>query len=119
MNHSTYVARFEALSWHGLGQNDSIVLLDRVRENRHLHQKESFRQQVGRALRQCMQRTIYLSVATMLSLLPFLFMGPERLWAFTLALLAGFAAGIVSTVCLVPAIIVDWHEARETVVRKG
>lgn len=98
----------------GYSVNDSIVILDRVRENASLDPRTPFRERVTRALHQCLNRTLCLSAATAMSLVAFLVIGPEDLRHFCFALLVGLVAGLLSTIGLVPALLVEWEERYPT-----
>ncbi|MBI4862488.1 MAG: protein translocase subunit SecF, partial [Candidatus Riflebacteria bacterium] len=93
----------------GSSTNDSIVILDRVRENLRLKRKLPYEELVNLAINQCLVRTIYNSMTTMLPLLALLTVGPSSLWGFSLVLLVGVFEGCYSTFGVVCPICVDWH----------
>lgn len=93
----------------GYSINDTIVILDRMRENNRLYKKRPFEELTNMALNQTLSRTIWTSTATLMSLLALWLIGPDVLRSFCFAMVVGFIAGTLSTICLVCPIIVDWY----------
>jgi preprotein translocase subunit SecF len=92
----------------GYSINDSIVILDRVRENLRAHPREPFDQVVNRSLNETLSRTILTGSTVILTLGALLLFGGEVLRDFALALLVGVIAGTYSSLFVVAPIIIHW-----------
>lgn len=94
----------------GYSINDTIVVLDRVRENlNHASPKEqenSFPEIVGKSLGQTYVRSINTSVTVLLVLLALLFVGSEATHYFALTLAIGVLAGTYSSILLASPLLV-------------
>lgn len=93
----------------GYSMNDSIVILDRVRENQRLKRKMPFDELVNLSINQCLARTVYVGLTVVMTLVTLLFMGPSVLRGFSLAIIVGVCSGMTSTLSIVCPILVDWH----------
>ena len=93
----------------GYSLNDSIVILDRVRENLRLKKKVPYDELVNTSINQSLTRTIYTSVTTLLTLITLFMFGPEILRNFAFTLVIGIISGTLSTICIVTPLLVDWH----------
>jgi len=69
--------------------NDTIVIFDRIRENRRLLRKEDFAVLVNKSVNQTLSRTILTSGLTFLTVLVLFLMGGQVLRAFSFALVVG------------------------------
>jgi preprotein translocase subunit SecF len=92
----------------GYSINDSIVILDRIRENLRGHSREPFDQIVNRSLNETLSRTILTGGTVVLTLVALLLFGGEVLHDFALALLVGVIAGTYSSVFVVAPIVIHW-----------
>lgn len=92
----------------GYSITDTIVVLDRVRENLP-RMKASFTEVVDFSLRQTYLRSIFTSVTTLLTLLAVFFFGGASLHEFTLAMIIGIAVGTYSSVFVAPMVLVSWN----------
>jgi preprotein translocase subunit SecF len=92
----------------GYSMNDSIVILDRIRENMRLKRKMPFDEMVNLSINQCLGRTLYTGITVMLTLVTLWLMGPEVLKNFALAMIVGILSGTISTVTVVCPGLVDW-----------
>lgn len=92
----------------GYSINDTIVVLDRVRENL---QKTSgtFEEIVERSLHQTMLRSFNTSMTTTLSLLAVYFFGGESIHEFALALIVGIVTGTYSSIFIASPLLVTWN----------
>ncbi|BER92775.1 MAG: preprotein translocase subunit SecF [Candidatus Atribacteria bacterium] len=96
----------------GYSINDSIVLMDRVRENLKLRKKEeSFTGLVNRSINEMLSRTINTSLTTLLPVIALLFFGGKMLQDFAFTLFAGIVVGTYSSIFIASSLLVDW-EAR-------
>src|SRR4029453_4947525 len=80
--------------------NDTIVVFDRIRENRKLHRRDSLYKITNDAINQTLSRTIITNGLVFFSVLPLLFLGGVALRGFSLALLIGIIVGTYSSIAL-------------------
>ncbi|MCD6156503.1 MAG: protein translocase subunit SecF [Candidatus Atribacteria bacterium] len=96
----------------GYSINDSIVLMDRIRENLKLRKKEeNFAGLVNRSINEMLSRTINTSLTTLLPVIALLFFGGKMLQDFAFTLLVGILIGTYSSIFIASSLLVDW-EAR-------
>lgn len=88
----------------GYSINDTIVVLDRVRENlgktKEKERSPQFNPLVGRSLHETFARSINTSITTLLALLAIYFVGGAATQTFALALIIGVVAGSYSSLFL-------------------
>lgn len=82
----------------GYSINDSVVVFDRIREQRQLRSSEPFEEVANAACLQTVPRTINTGLGAMFILLALYFLGGETLTDFALALLIGILVGTYSSV---------------------
>ncbi len=98
----------------GYSISDTIVVLDRVRENLK-KVKGTFEEIVETSVHQTITRSINTSVTTMLALTAILIFGGVSLQSFALALLVGIFFGTYSSIFIAAPLLVTWYRWR----RKG
>ena len=91
----------------GYSINDTIVVMDRIRENL-VTSSGSFEEIVERSLRQTMLRSFNTSMTTTLSLLAVYFFGGESIKHFALALIVGILTGTYSSIFIASPLLVTW-----------
>lgn len=96
----------------GYSISDTIVVLDRVRENLR-KMKGTFEEIVEASVRQTVTRSINTSVTTMLALTAILIFGGASLHAFSLALLVGIFFGTYSSIFIAAPLLVTWYRFRK------
>jgi preprotein translocase subunit SecF len=98
----------------GFSVNDTIVILDRVRENIRLQKaSETFENTVEKSIQQTIFRSINTSVSTLFPLLALLFWGAESIFYFVLALVIGIGIGTYSSIFLAAPLLVTWKKWSE------
>ncbi|HWZ99181.1 MAG TPA: protein translocase subunit SecF [Candidatus Dormibacteraeota bacterium] len=97
----------------GYSMNDTIVIFDRIRENRRLLRKEEFAALVNKSINQTLSRTILTSGLTFLTVLVLFLMGGQVLRAFSFALVVGIVVGTYSSFGIAAPLIVFWHRWRD------
>jgi preprotein translocase subunit SecF len=95
----------------GYSINDTIVVLDRVRENIHKI-SASFEEIVGASLRQTYARSINTSLTTLFALVAVYLFGGDTLKPFALALIIGIVVGMYSSIFIAPNLLVTWEKMR-------
>ncbi|MGH7268683.1 MAG: protein translocase subunit SecF [Candidatus Rokuibacteriota bacterium] len=95
----------------GYSINDTIVIYDRIRENRGrgLRKGESLADVVNAAVNQTLSRTVLTSGTLFIVVALLYFSGGEVLRDFSFTLLVGVVTGTYSTVFVAAPIIVDWE----------
>jgi SecD/SecF fusion protein len=86
--------------------NDTVVVFDRIREQRRKHVGENFAHIVSDACAQTFPRTINISLSALFILLALYFFGGETLSDFALALVVGVVVGIYSSVMIASPVAV-------------
>jgi len=94
----------------GYSINDTIVVFDRIRENRGrgLRRGQSVADLVNNAINQTLSRTILTSFTTFVSALVLLLFGGEVLHDFAFALVVGVVTGTYSSVAAA-TLVMDWE----------
>lgn len=93
----------------GFSVNDTIVIFDRIRENRRLHRRDSLYKITNDSINQTLSRTVITSGLVFLSVLSMVLFGGEVLRGFSLALLIGVVFGTYSSVAIASPIMVWWE----------
>jgi preprotein translocase subunit SecF len=94
----------------GFSVHDSIVVFDRIRENRLRHAGEPFGVIVNHSILQTMGRSINTSLTVVATTAALLLLGPVSIQTFTLALLIGIISGTYSSIFNASQILVTWDE---------
>jgi preprotein translocase subunit SecF len=95
----------------GYSINDTVVMYDRVRENkRKLKTRMSFEEQMNLAMNQTLSRTILTSGSVVVVLIALLLFGGKVIHEFAWILLIGVLAGTYSTITIVPAVAIAWNK---------
>jgi preprotein translocase subunit SecF len=95
----------------GYSMNDTIVVFDRIRENRRFDSRESFTETVNRSINQTLSRTVLTSGLTLLTALSLFFFGGPVLRGFSLALVIGIIVGTFSSIFVASPILLAWESA--------
>jgi preprotein translocase subunit SecF len=90
----------------GYSVNDTIVILDRVRENLRARRREPLDKIVNQSVNQTLSRTIITAGTTFFSVLALYLFGGEALRGFSFTMLVGIISGTYSTVFIAAAIAI-------------
>ena len=93
----------------GFSVHDTIVVFDRVRENKARHAGEPFADIVNHSILQTFGRSIMTSLTVVLTLLALLLFGGAAISDFILALLIGIISGTYSSIFVAAPLLVDWQ----------
>ena len=93
----------------GYSVHDTIVVFDRIRENRQRYLGEPLEQIVNHSLVQTVGRSLTTSLTLVVTLVALLLFGGEAIRAFTFALLIGVIAGTYSSIFVATPLFLDWH----------
>jgi SecD/SecF fusion protein len=91
----------------GYAINDSVVIFDRIRENRQLHPKRDLKDTMNSALNSTLGRTINTTGTTLVVLLSIFIFGGTVIRGFVFALLIGIAYGAYSSICIGASLVYD------------
>lgn len=99
----------------GYSINDTVVIYDRVRENRGLYgRRMSFSENVKLSINQSLRRSINTTVTTVLALgsvcVLALIFGITSVFTFAFPIIIGMVSGVYSTVCIAGPLWVLWEK---------
>ena len=103
----TVVAAF--LTLVGYSMNDTIVIFDRVRENRKLTRRQPLASLLNLSVNQTLARTVLTSGLTLIAVLCLFVFGGEVLRSFSFALVVGVLIGTYSSVFVANPILLWWQ----------
>ena len=96
----------------GFSVHDTIVVFDRIRENRRRHRGTGFNDVVNYSLNQTLDRSLNTSLTAVFVLAALLTLGGETIREFTLALLIGVVVGTYSSIFIASCLLVEWANRR-------
>ncbi|MBI1355420.1 MAG: protein translocase subunit SecF [Acidobacteria bacterium] len=96
----------------GYSMNDTIVIFDRVRENKKLTRRLGLEELLNRSVNQTLARTVLTSGLTFVAVLCLFILGGEVLRGFSFALVVGVLVGTYSSIFIASPILLWWQEAR-------
>ncbi len=94
----------------GFSVHDTIVVFDRIRENRARHVGEPFDRIVNHSILQTLGRSITTSLTVVITLLTLLLFAGDAIGTFVLALLIGIVSGTYSSIFNAAPLLVVWHQ---------
>ncbi|HBQ64915.1 MAG TPA: protein translocase subunit SecF [Clostridiales bacterium] len=101
----------------GYSMNDTIVVYDRVRENRILIRKAHTYELMNRSIQQSLPRSINTVVSTLIAVITIYIFASifniNSLKEFTLPLMVGFIAGVYSSIFIAGPLWAVWKERQE------
>jgi preprotein translocase subunit SecF len=101
----------------GYSVNESVIIMDRIRENFRKQRKASTREIINGAITQTISRTIITHGSTQMMVLSMLFFGGPSLHNFALALTIGICFGIYSSVFVAAALAMWMGVKREDMIK--
>jgi preprotein translocase subunit SecF len=93
----------------GFDVNDSIVIFDRIRENRKLYRRMNLYDVTNLSINQTLSRTVITSGLVFLSVVAMVLLGGETLRRCSLALLMGIVFGTYDSIAVAGPIMVWWE----------
>jgi preprotein translocase subunit SecF len=100
-----------ALTIVGYSVNDTVVIFDRVREERKKRRSYQIKDVVNEALNFTLSRTVITHVLTLFSALALYIIGTGEIKDLSLYLVAGIVLGAYSTIFIVCPVVVWWEGA--------
>ncbi|HMR92053.1 MAG TPA: protein translocase subunit SecDF [Chitinophagaceae bacterium] len=91
----------------GFSMNDTVIIFDRIREDRRLYPTAPLASTINRAINETLSRTIMTSLTVFLTILILFLLGGEVTRGFAFAMLIGVITGIYSSVFVAAPILLD------------
>ncbi|MDE3114499.1 MAG: protein translocase subunit SecF [Pseudomonadota bacterium] len=93
------------LTLAGYSINDTVVVFDRIRENRRKYKRMPLGDLINLSTNQMLTRTVLTSFVTAISIVPLLLFGGPALFQFTAAILFGIVVGTFSSIYVASALL--------------
>lgn len=94
----------------GYSINDTIVIFDRIRENRSLHRKRALVENIDTSINQTLNRSIMTSLTTLICMIPMSLMVNESIREFIIPLMVGVIVGTYSSICLCSPLLYEFSK---------
>jgi preprotein translocase subunit SecF len=107
----TVVAAF--LTLVGYSVNDTVVVFDRIRENREKNRRAPLAELVNHSINQTLSRTILTSLLTFVVVVVLFFLGGEVLRGFSFVMIVGIIVGTYSSIFVAAPLVIVWEEWRQ------
>jgi len=93
------------LTLAGYSVNDTVVVFDRIRENRRRYKRMPLKELINVSVNQTLSRTVLTGVTTAIALMPLLLFGGPALFEFAAAILFGIIVGTFSSIYVAGALL--------------
>lgn len=103
----------------GYSVNDTIVVFDRIREDRRLNKNMPMEDLINLAVNQTLSRTVLTAGTTLVVVLAQYFFGGEVINDFAFALLVGVAVGTYSSVFIASPVVLFWEKVFKRVAHRA
>ncbi len=109
---TTFIVAFLVIL--GFSVNDTIVVMDRIRENLNLNRgrKIELKEVINKSVNETIMRSINTSLTLIMVLLCLIFFGPQSLFYFVLTVLVGTIVGTYSSIFLASPILYFWGRGK-------
>ena len=97
----------------GYSINDTIVIFDRIRENRRIYKKDTNEVLLDRSINQTLNRSIMTSLTTLIVMVPLFIMVSSSIREFVLPLMIGVTTGTYSSICLCSPLLYEFDKKAE------
>ena len=101
----------------GYSLNDTIIVFDRIREERRLAPKENFIKIINSALNVTLSRTLMTSGITLLVLLPLVALGGSTIFGFALVMIIGVVFGTLSSLFIASPLMLFFHNREHSQIK--
>lgn len=98
----------------GYSINDTIVIFDRIRENKRIYNKDNNETNIDRSLNQTLNRAIMTSLTTLVVMIPLCIMVSSSIREFIIPLMVGVIVGCLSSIFVCSPIYYDLCRNEET-----
>ena len=96
----------------GYSINNTIVVFDRIRENRRIYPDEAFTDVLDRSLTETLSRTIITTLTTMLAVMSLIIFTTGSMRDFALALQVGMISGVYTTTFIASNVVNYWEQRK-------
>jgi len=96
----------------GYSTNNTIVVFDRIRENRRIFPEDPFVDVLDRSLTGTLNRTIITTLTTMVAVLSLVIFATGSMRDFAIALLVGLTSGVFTTTFIASGFVNFWEEKK-------
>ena len=103
----------------GYSINNTIVIFDRLRENRTLYKKDSLEDTIDKSINQTLNRSVMTSITTLLCMIPMTIMVSTAIREFIIPLIIGVIVGTYSSVFLASPIFYEFSKGEKKVKYVG
>ncbi len=93
------------LTLAGYSVNDTVVVFDRIRENRRKFKKMPMAELINLSTNQTLARTVMTSICVAIAVIPLVIYGGDALFGFSIAILFGVVVGTYSSIYVASAIL--------------
>jgi len=97
----------------GYSINDTIVIFDRIRENKAIYKKDNSEINIDRSINNTLNRTIMTSLTTLVVMIPLCIMVSSGIREFILPLMVGVIVGCCSSIFICSPIYYDLCKSKE------
>ncbi len=92
---------------------DSVVVMDRIRENLKFRSKETYPDLVNRSITEVWMRSMNTSITTFLASFSLVLFGGPTLKGFSMTLMFGLLSGTYSSIYIASPLLVLWHKGSD------
>ncbi len=103
----------------GYSVNDTVVVLDRIRENFRKRRKGSTQEIMNLSINETLSRTIMTSLVTLLSVIVLYFFGGAVMHGFSIAMIVGIVVGTYSSIYIASATALYLGVSREDLLPRA
>jgi preprotein translocase subunit SecF len=96
----------------GYSINNTIVIFDRIRENRRIYPDEIFVNVLNRSLSETLSRSIITTLTTMLAIVSLFIFTTGSMKDFALALLVGMTSGVYTSIFIASSFVNFWEKQK-------
>lgn len=97
----------------GYSLNDTIIVFDRIREEKGQRKNMSFLELINHSINMNLSRTLMTSITTFLAVLALFVFGGEIIHNFTTALLVGIVIGTYSSIYIASPVLTLWTKFKD------
>ncbi len=97
----------------GYSINDTIVIFDRIRENKKIYKKENHLKLINLSVNQTIDRSVMTSLTTLVCMIPLFFMVSTSIREFVLPLMVGILVGTYSSIFVCSPILYELFKGED------
>ena len=98
----------------GYSVNDSIVIFDRIRENKRISKETTYSGIVNESINQSLTRTVNTTITTLIALFALVLLGGDAIYSFSIVLTVGCIVGTYSSLTISAPVVVDITNDKKT-----